>query len=88
MRSIFCPLSDHAVCCAVGKEGEGRGRRFTDEIKACPRSSAMILEGKKYYSIVEGLHEVTGQKEHAYAFLDAMEKWATGYFVMSHRNSL
>ncbi|MGI6733689.1 MAG: hypothetical protein ACOX4J_10035 [Anaerovoracaceae bacterium] len=36
---------------------------------------AMILDGKSYYAIVDRLNEITGQREEAYAFLDAMEKW-------------
>ncbi len=36
---------------------------------------AMILEGKSYYAIAGKLTEVTGEREQAFAFLDALEKW-------------
>jgi len=69
-------IRSRCVLLRLGKEGEEEGEGSYDEIqKHAHAVCAMILEGKKYYSIVEGLHEVTGQKEHAYAFLDAMEKW-------------
>ncbi len=46
-----------------------------EAMKQAHALGTLVLEGKNYYSIVGGLGEITAEREQAYAFLDALEKW-------------
>jgi DNA polymerase-3 subunit delta' len=62
-------------CVLFRLEEEGAGLCNEAAYKQARDICTMILEGKSYYAIAGRLPEITEQREQAYAFLDAMEKW-------------
>lgn len=45
---------------------------------------SMILEGRGFYAISRELNAVTADREQAYAFLDALEKWLRDRILISY----
>lgn len=64
--------------CVLYRLDDGRECEGAYVEAACVQARSigvMIMEGKSYYAIAGKLAEVTGEREQAFAFLDALEKW-------------
>jgi len=42
-----------------------------------------IIDGKRYYSVIDMLKEVTKEREYAYIFLDEMEEWFRSILIFN-----
>jgi len=59
----------------LDEESRDEGRSGEASASQAHTIGSMILEGKSYYAVTSELREIIKEREQAYDFLDALEKW-------------
>ncbi len=68
-------IRSRCVLFRLDEDGEFESAYEASSIEQAQAIGTMILKGESYYAMAGKLQEVTSEREQAYAFLDALEKW-------------